>query len=400
MATSGSSHHHPHPASQLHPHPNSQQQHHSIPPSNANAHPQPSQFPWTVLKAECLRLVVSQLLDSLPGEFSGMNSKARYGMNKKEEMIEFLGEVERGGVQHAFQKLSHSQNSNMTTTTNGNATASGSSPSKTNTGGVKSNKRKSPEPSVSEGEGDEDAEGETDADEEGYNTRFKGVKRVRVGEAPHGKEDGEEGGSGTATVNQDGGATTTTATAAGQTPQKKRGRPRKNPVDGPPKPRGRPRKSVGEANEGGEAATAPPSPKKRGRPRKSEEVKEKRPRGRPRKSASTAVVAGGDGAAGASGSGGQGEGGAKQVFDGVVLKARGVITASNGQDDVGEGDVDAEGEEDEGDVSMNILTEEGVINDLSSLGDSNKENEPTVGTMVYTPDESEPLAAVENNNSD
>lgn len=48
-----------------------------------------SQFPWDLLKAECLRLVCSQLVQA---SNEGLSSFP--GGGRKEEMIEFLRDVE------------------------------------------------------------------------------------------------------------------------------------------------------------------------------------------------------------------------------------------------------------------------------------------------------------------
>lgn len=51
-----------------------------------------SLFPWEVLKAECLRTVCSQLVQSTGAHYSEVR--------RREEMISFLNDVEKQGCEH------------------------------------------------------------------------------------------------------------------------------------------------------------------------------------------------------------------------------------------------------------------------------------------------------------
>ena len=55
-----------------------------------------SQFPWDLLKAECLRLVCAQLVQ---GSKEGGNYP---GASRKEDMIEFLRDIEKQGRKYAM----------------------------------------------------------------------------------------------------------------------------------------------------------------------------------------------------------------------------------------------------------------------------------------------------------
>ncbi|KAF8966092.1 hypothetical protein BDZ97DRAFT_1809470 [Flammula alnicola] len=299
-----------------------------------------SEFPWDLLKAECLRLVCSQLVQA-------SSEGASYtGAGRKEDMIDFLRDVDERGLDPAVKTLERRGRTPRKSV----GTAQPPSPSK----------RKSSRLEEDAADQDED---------EGYNTRYKGVKRVKVRQETPEKQT--------------------------RTPRKV-GRPRKDTGDDAEyqaKPTSSPRKSVGTASAG-------PAKRGRGRPRKSAPevqssdaegggsgqtqksvpqageagskpqadaqadagTKPKRGRGRPRKSTNA------DSAPASKG---------KQVFDGVLLKKRKAGAknqAANG--DVGAED-DADGEGDEEDAVLTAVNgNDAQADGSSSLGGSNKENDP------------------------
>ncbi|KAF8197094.1 hypothetical protein BJ912DRAFT_846490 [Pholiota molesta] len=114
-----------------------------------------SQFPWDLLKAECLRLVCSQLIQA---SNSNEGPSSFPGGGRKEEMIEFLRDVETRTLDAAVEKVqSQAQNSPRKSV----GTAEQPSTAKRT-------------------RADEDTADDEDPD--GYNTRYKGFKRVKVRE--------------------------------------------------------------------------------------------------------------------------------------------------------------------------------------------------------------------------
>jgi len=192
-------------------------------------------------------------------------------------------------------------------------------------------------------DGDYTEEDIDDRTDETYNTRYKGVKRVKVRADPPEKS---------------------------SRPPAKIGRPR-----------GRPPKSALSSSIKAKGAlepstSAPISAVKRGRgrPRNSDPPTPiKRRRGRPSKSA----VSGEAGNANLTSP--------KQVFDGVVLHKRKANQQVVGEAPAEEGDEDGEGEVDDESEDVVLAAINGTgKEDLSSLGGSNKENDPNEA-FKYTP---------------
>lgn len=301
-------------------------------------------FPWELLKAECLRLVCAQLVEA---SNEGQNT-VRIG--RKEDMVAFLRDVhQRGGkaktssLFFGFQLLDRLIGSISVV----KALEDVEPPKKTTISAPASpSKRKS---SPVDGD-DEDAEGESDnEDGEGYNTRYKGIKRVRVhGYSPEAPEAAK--------------------------PKRRVSRPRKSFPEGSPmegRKRGRPRKDVstlGEqikvskrkakplvnVNNAGEVISRP-----RGRPRKngieSNGVAKEGPAKKPRQSnnANSAPKSKDSG---------------REVFDGIVLFKRsktGKAKADGDETQHNEGD----GSEED---AVLVAANGDAQGDLSSLGGSNK----------------------------
>ncbi|KAF8151667.1 hypothetical protein B0H34DRAFT_728518 [Crassisporium funariophilum] len=321
------------------------------------------QFPWELLKAECLRLVVGQLVEGSKGGHS------RQKIGRREEMIDFLRDVHKHGLEPALR--------------NAGSAASSREPKAANDEPRRLSKRKSAR--MQEDEEDEDAEGESvDEHEDGYNTRFRGVKRVKV-----------------------------TADRPEPRPRSPRkvGRPRKSVPDesagegSNPRARGRPRKSVDKAATGGTTISA-----RRGRPRKSD-TQARGPAGnkngttstsrsRPRRSAGaaaaddkdvTATPKRGRGRPRKSIPAPESKGSGKEVFDGVLLenRRRRDAEAPEKSEDGGElgvdGDADADDDGYEEDAVLAAVNGH-AHGDLSSLGGSNKENDPDEISAPPTPE--------------
>lgn len=327
-------------------------------------------FPWELLKAECLRLVCVQLVEA-----SSVESQYAFKPGRKEEMVAFLNDVYERGVHKALQDVEPQKTIKRTAST----AQLGATPSKRKSSFV---------------DGEEDAEGDSDfddndnndnKDEEGYNTRYKGVKRVKVhGPTPEPQE---------------------------PKPKRKIGRPRKSvvstasAVEGGVRKRGRPRKGV---LSGGEVIKVSKGKGKilengaAGATAVGEAVipSISRPRGRPRKNG---IMAGTGGVPPKSGpetkprsanNAPKSKDSAREVFDGIVLVKRNkngkekAVGDDDGGDDEAGGDVGNNecvevptggdhNDEHEGDV----FEEDAVLaavngdaqGDLSSLGGSNKD---------------------------
>jgi len=274
--------------------------------------PKNDQFPWDVLRAECLRLVCSQLLQASKHEGS-FSAPAR-----KEDMITFLQSVSNQGLDSAVELA-----------------AKNPSPRKSNAATPKATPQKR---RISAVEQDMDGDYVEEDIDETYNTRYKGVKRVKVRADPP-----EKSSRSSAKVGR---------------------------------PRGRPPKSAALTTPSAIKAkaasiSAPNSALKRGRgrPRKSDPTPIKRGRGRPGKSAAS----------------GETLSSPKQVFDGVVLQKRNANYQVVGEPPAEEGDEDGEGEVDDESEDVVLAAINGTgKEDLSSLGGSNKENDPNEA-FKYTP---------------
>ncbi|CAA7258854.1 unnamed protein product [Cyclocybe aegerita] len=188
--------------------------------------------------------------------------------------------------------------------------------------------------------------GEKEEDnEEGYNTRFKGVKRVRVGPP-----------------------TPEPSTRPKSRSPRKRKQPDNKDQDNsesasaPARGRGRPRKSVAETKKSPKAAASTPK-------KATEGEEPKRGRGRPRKSGPSESA--GKSTAPESKSG-------RQVLVGVVLTKRTLARV--------DADADAEGDDEAIEEDAVVAAVNGAVNgDLSSLGGSNKENLPNSDGPVPGP---------------
>jgi len=313
------------------------------------------QFPWELLKADCLRLVCVQLVDA------SSDGQKSFKPARKEEMVAFLRDVHERGVIKALEDVVELPRKAIDSPQ--------ASPSKRKSVHVDDNDDDNYE--------EEDAEGDSDDDEnkngEGYyNTRYKGVKRVKVhGFSPDRQE---------------------------PKPKRKVGRPRKSAPEGEVavverRKRGRPRTS----NVGGEQIKVSKGKEKSlengdaavGEVMTTPSIS-KRPRGRPRKIVTTAESNGtakkplhsANNAPMSKDSG-------REVFDGIVLMKRNK-NRKEGEavgDDLGGGEAPNE--------EMDGFEEDAVLaavngdaqGDLSSLGGSNKENEQISAT--YTPDPEE-----------
>jgi len=279
-------------------------------------------FPWELLKAECLRLVCGQLIEA------SSEGQTFFKPVRKEDMVAFLHDVHARGVLKALQDVEP--------------------PKKT----IISTPQATPSKRKSFVDGEEDAEGDSDVEnEEGYNTRYKGVKRVKVhGPSPE-----------------------------PQLPKPKRARKSVSTgsaVDG--RKRGRPRKNVSSADEAIKVS------KGKGRPLENGEADGQvlpsisRPRGRPRKNVDKVLPArkprrSSDANAPKS------KDSARAVFDGILLVKR-----PNGKGKAVEDDQAVlTGNDSEEDAVVAVVNGD-AHGDLSSLGGSNKENEK--GSTTYTPE--------------
>jgi len=287
------------------------------------------QFPWELLKAECLRLVCTQLVE---GSSEGQNS---YKPGRKEDMVAFLRDVHERGVVKALEDVESPRKVIAPTTPQ-------ATPSK---------RRKVPDDDDDDeeyaDEGDDDSDNNNNKNGEGYNTRYKGVKRVKV--RPERVE---------------------------PTPRRKVGRPRKSVGEGgvvvEGRKRGRPRKSVGE--NGSAVAAVSIISRPRGRPRKVVPVIESNGVSK-EGTALQSISANGP----VSKDNGRGE-----VFDGIVLVQR---NKNRKEEAVGDDDHAANDEKDGSEAAVIAAVNGEGQGDLSSLGGSNKENEHVSAT--YTPDPEE-----------
>ena len=301
-------------------------------------------FPWELLKAECLRLVCGQLIEA---SSEGQNF---FKPVRKEDMVAFLHDVhERGGK----QQRSHSSSVDrfdrcllgqlLLFPLVLKALQDVEPPKKTNvlTPQATPSKRKS---SV---DGEEDADLEN---EEGYNTRYKGVKRVKV----HGPSPEPQLSKPKRKVSRP--IVSITSAVEGR----KRGRPRNNVSSADEtikvsKRKGRRSLENGEA----EGQVLPSISKSRGRPRKNVNRvlarKLRRSTDAPKSKDS-----------------------ARAVFDGILLVKR---QNGKGKDDQGDhaGNVNGEvptgnnGERDNSEEDAVVAAVNGdAQGDLSSLGGSNK----------------------------
>jgi len=122
-------------------------------------------FPWEVLKADCLRLVCHQVCAS--SEAGGFTNS----FGKREEMIGFLRDVTERGLDNAIIALGKSKQTRKDSRETSSAV-----------------KRRASDENIEDTD-DEDAEDATNVSEapttpishQAYNTRFKGVKRVKMG---------------------------------------------------------------------------------------------------------------------------------------------------------------------------------------------------------------------------
>ncbi|KIM44271.1 hypothetical protein M413DRAFT_443290 [Hebeloma cylindrosporum] len=267
------------------------------------------QFPWDVLKAECLRLVCSQVVQASNHDGS-FTAPAR-----KDEMIQFLQSVSGRGLDAAIKLAAKNR-----------------TPAKSTPATPKSSPRKR---RISHARRDTDGndtneDGEEEPSDETYNTRYKGVKRVKVRADP---------------------------------PVKSSRSPRKAA-----RPRGRPRKSAqatddnddDDAEEEATASDQPPAVKRgRGRPKKSGASESVKPPSQ------------------------------RQVFDGVVLEKRNTpAQPASAPSPAEEGEEDGDGEMEEEDLTLAAINGNGN-EDLSSLGGSNKENDPNEAFKYTGPDEND-----------
>lgn len=330
-------------------------------------------FPWDMLKADCLRLICVQL-----GRRSAVPAR-------REEMLTFLQDVSKNGyatleeLESSPSRFKASQKSlgeePITPTTR------------------KRTRQDDEEEDVHE-------EGETP----GYNTRHKGAKRVRVSDpgpgsssisAPVKRGRGRPRKSDTSVLVKRGRGRPRKSEpiAAASAPVKRgRGRPRKSDAPtvsakGPKvvvkRGRGRPRKSdVAQVTDETTSAVK----RGRGRPRKASvedatvpvkyrrgrgHLKEseapvggvvKRGRGRPRKNP---IV--------------RADGGGKPTFEGVFITPRAMLKAAAGPEEGQDGE-DDDGEDEEQLLEDHLLTNpEG---DSSNFGGSNKENDPALALQI------------------
>ncbi|KAH9475191.1 hypothetical protein JR316_0012302 [Psilocybe cubensis] len=273
-------------------------------------------FPWELLKAECLRLICMQIVQG------SKEGGAYQGVMRKESMIEFLRDVDKRGLEPALKTLGKTQALRKP--------LESSSPEETS-----SPKRKSSRLEEADGEGDTSL---------AHNTRFKGTKRVKLT-----KEDPDP-----------------TPITQTKSPRKK-SKPRKSTdtaADGTKRSRGRPRKSVD--------AVGSTSPKKsKATPKKKAPLSEsaadeagssnKRGPGRPRKSAKGAPAP---------------QSKAKSIFDGVLLEPRRTSAGVPAvQSEEPKQTLETENAVQE-DVVLATFINHVENNDASSLGGSNKENDP------------------------
>ncbi|PPQ75947.1 hypothetical protein CVT26_005850 [Gymnopilus dilepis] len=299
-----------------------------------------SLFPWDLLKAECLRLVCTQLVQA--SEEGG----SYQGAFRRDDMIDFLRDVEERGLEPAVKKMEANQSPRKVASTPAQA----------------SPKRKSAR--IQEGNESENAN---------YNTRFKGAKRVKLT-----KEDKEP------------------SSASRPVTPRKPGRPRKSTQADEGKLVSA--RKQGATRKAAEGASSTPAKRRAGRPKKSaaaddEEEEEERPkkgRGRPKKgtngaSTSKAPVSKG-----------------KEVFAGIILKSnpsllkRARHVQADDESDV-DGEANPNGEvpedvEDGGEDEVIIPPTEGVngvsMGEVESApASSNKENDPN--DMVFIANETE-----------
>ncbi|KAJ3507146.1 hypothetical protein NLJ89_g6471 [Agrocybe chaxingu] len=233
-------------------------------------------FPWEMLKAESLRLLCAELVQA------GAGHGVRHSLGRRDEMISFLQDINQRGLDSALKAIDFTSHRKI------EEKEAIRTPSKRKSSRL-----------------EED-------DDEGYNTRFKGVKR-----RPDNKD-------------QDSGES----------------------ASAPTRGRGRPRKSGGETKKGPKAAASTPKKKATG------DEEPKRGRGRPRKSGPSESA--GKSTAPESKSG-------RQVLVGVVLTKRTLTRV--------DADADAEGDDEAMEEDAVVAAVNGAMHgDLSSLGGSNKGN--------------------------
>jgi len=294
-------------------------------------------FPWELLKAECLRLVCAQLVEA------SSESQNSFKPGRKNDMVAFLRDVHERGVLEALKDLEPSNKVSVSAPIH--------------------SKRKSP---PVDGE-DEDAEGVSDnEDTEGYNTRYKGVKRVKVdGFSPEPTE---------------------------AKPRRRASRPRKSAPDGSAveaRKRGRPRKDASTLGEQIKVS------KRKEKPVENGEVipSISRPRGRPRKVVAQSTNGVGESARkprqSTNTNAPKSKDSSREVFDGILLVKRSQNEKERSVEDDHGGDHGGEAPNDEGDGSKEdavlAVANGDAHGDLSSLGGSNKENEHEA-SATYTPD--------------
>lgn len=307
-------------------------------------------FPWELLKAECLRLVCAQLVEA------SNESQSSFKLGRKEDMVAFLRDVHQRGVLEALEDLEPPKKIIVSSPTH--------------------SKRKIP---PVDGD-DEDAEGDSDnEDTEGYNTRYKGVKRVKVdGFSPE---------------------------PMAAKPRRRVSRPRKSAPEGSAvegRKRGRPRKDASTLGDQIKVSKRKETPLENGDAAGEVISSISRSRGRPRK-----VVASSNGVQASAQKPRQStktnapksKDSGREVFDGIVLVKRSKNEKEKGVEVDHGDDLGGEAPNDKGDGSgedavpavANGVAQgddaqgDDARGDLSSLGGSNKENEHEI-SATYTPD--------------
>ncbi|KAF9554900.1 hypothetical protein CPC08DRAFT_766343 [Agrocybe pediades] len=299
--------------------------------------PQESQFPWDLLKAECLRLVCTQLAQG--SEKGG----AYTGPSRREGMIEFLRKVSKKGLETAMHEVEQSVEA-------ARASASWSRQESPPA------KRKSSR-----------LEEQNEEEEEEHQTRSKSGKRAKVDNddaepAPRkrGRPRKSDAEASSASVPPKRGRPRKSVEDGGSTPVARKPRAKKSETvaDAPSeakKPRGRPRKSATQEGEGDKAGTGN---------KEEDKTPPKRGRGRPRKNVDAEPAS----SAPASKN-------TKSVFDGVYLKKR---KPDQHEGSVNE-DADADGVDEDINEVQDVLANGRADGESPnpSPTDSNKENIPT-----------------------
>ena len=331
-------------------------------------------FPWELLKAECLRLVCVQLVEA------SSEGQKSFKPARKEDMVTFLRDVhERGGkasnkTNGLYYLLAYFAGLVITALEDverkiiDSITLQQASPSK----------RKSVH--VDEDDDHDEEEEEEDAGDdsdninknggEGYNTRYKGVKRVKV----HGFSPERNDPKPKRKVGRPRRSVVVPAVVEGDAvvvEARKRGRPRLSGVGAGGGETIKVSKGKRKSLENGDAAAAADVvtgevviSRPRGRPRKKKIVIETNGNGVPEKkplhSANNAPVS---------------KDSAREVFDGVVLVKRNKNRTEEAVGDVdGDGEVLNNDERDgsEEDAVIAVVNGDDAQGDLSSLGGSNK----------------------------